>query len=304
MSDFSKLIEKLQRIFHSINGCFSRSVCSALALVFFSVFLCQHADAGGIQPVKLFSHRGIQTGYPENSLQALKSLISKGVDGAEIDLRTTSDGHIILMHDERIDRGTDGQGEVKAKRWEEMRNLQLKDNSGNVTPYSIPELAEVLQLIKSHPHFEIAFDLKDVDPESVARQVLLAGVERQVLFFVADPMQVELARSITGLNSELRIIVDMLTWWKIEDVPLFAAKALNADMLFSSEWFFPKRGFQMLQKEGVPVAVYLWGVHDLEQRFQRAVELGASTISTDDPFHLLPIVQQMKISQERTASGN
>jgi glycerophosphoryl diester phosphodiesterase len=98
-------------------------------------------------------------------------------------------------------------------------------------------------------------------------------------------------KTIKEFHPDLRITVDMLTWWKIEDVPLFAAHALDADTLFASEWFFPKRGFKALAQEGIPVVVYLWGLQDLEKRFRQAVKLGASAVSCDDPLSLLPLVK-------------
>lgn len=240
--------------------------------------------------VKIFAHRGLHTEHPENSVSSLLSAIKAGIHGAEVDLCTTRDGHIVLMHDAVLDRTSTGEGLIREKTWEEIRSVKLKDTAGKPTQLGVPDFNQVLDLVKEYPDFELALDPKDVDAVKAAKMVLDRGMENQVQFFVADPMNIELAKSIKNVHPNLRITVNMLTWWKIEDVPCFAAKALDVDALFASEWFFPKYGFEELNKAQVPVIVYLWGKHDLKQRFERAVELGADAVSSDDPVVLLPFV--------------
>ncbi len=269
-------------------------------LLLFFVLISQpfsiRADAGEERfDVKLTSHRGLTTPFPENSLKAIQAIIEMGLHGVEVDLRTTMDDHIIIIHDKHLERTTTGKGLVSEATWEEIEKLNLKsiDKSGQPAPtsFKVPDFHQVLQLVKQHPHIELALDLKAVDAVKAAKMVLAHGMEKQAHFFIADPMNTALAKSITRLSPDLRITVDMLTWWKIEDVPLFTAKALETDTLFASEWFFPKRGFSHLKKEGVSVIVYLWGQHDLEKRFRRAVELGAGAVSCDNPKILLPFVK-------------
>ncbi len=270
-----------------------QGVCLQAVVVFF-FFLTPYCSAQSntaYPNVKLVAHRGMQLGYPENFLAAIEAVIRHGLHGVEVDLRTTADGHIVCIHDKRLERTTTGTGAVREKSLEEIQQARLTNKDGTPSPYSVPELQSVLKLVQKHPALLLALDLKEVDSVKVAKNVLAMGVEKQVLFFVADPMDTKLSSSIVSLHPDLRIIVDMLTWWKIEDVPLFAAKALHTNMLFASEWFFPQRGFHHLREHGIEVAVYLWGTHDLEQRFKRAVDLGASYVSTDAPLALLPLVQ-------------
>ena len=266
----------------------------ALGLVFVLMFILPAFSAGTAQTLssgtRLFSHRGLGTPFPENSLPAIRYLIEKGIHGTEVDLRTTKDNTIVLLHDETLDRTTTGSGKVSEASLEQLRGLKLKEASGKPTDCRIPEFTQVLDLVRAHPGFELALDLKAVDAVAAADMVLEKEMAGQVTFFIADPMDTDLAQSLTRLSSQIRLVVDVLTWWKIEDVPLFAAMALKADTLFASEWFFPGRGFKALARKGVPVTVYLWGTHDLESRFTRAVDLGARSVSTDDPIRLLLLV--------------
>jgi glycerophosphoryl diester phosphodiesterase len=249
------------------------------------------ADAGAVTAgIKLFAHRGHTLAHPENSLPAIQAAMDLGISGTEIDLRTTRDGHVVLVHDATVDRTTNGQGSVQDMLFKDLRQLVLTRSDGQLSHVKIPRLAEVLALVSAHPSFELALDLKAVDVQHVARMVLDYNMLSRTLFFIADPMDVNMARTIKAVHPALRISVDLLSWWKIEGLPTFVVKALDADMLFASEWFFPRFGFAEARDVGVDVVVYLWGTHDLATRFQRAVDLGARVISSERPDQLLPWV--------------
>jgi glycerophosphoryl diester phosphodiesterase len=55
-------------------------------------------------------HRGMAAGFPENTLAAFRSAVALGFSAIEIDLRATIDGHIVVMHDDSVDRTTNGSG--------------------------------------------------------------------------------------------------------------------------------------------------------------------------------------------------
>ncbi|ACL05754.1 glycerophosphoryl diester phosphodiesterase [Desulfatibacillum aliphaticivorans] len=261
------------------------------ALLFFWADPCQAQEP--LLDVKLYAHRGLHIEHPENSLGAIQAALDSGIHGAEIDLRTTRDGVIILMHDPILDKTTNACGKVRETDYAEIQALHLKSAQGKITEWTVPTFEQALKLVKKRPGFELALDPKDVDAVAAACLVLKFDMANQVQFFIADPKNVELVRSIKNKAPRLKICVDMLNWWKIEDVPSFAAASLEADYLFASEWFFPNRGFEELSKRGAPVIVYLWGAHDLKKRFDHAVSLGALGVSCDNPLELLPYVRPL-----------
>ncbi len=88
------------------------------------------------------AHRGgIVPGYAENTLAAYQRAISFGVDAIEVDLRGTQDGEVVILHDETLDRTTDGKGKVTDYT---LRDLKQLDAGGG---QSIPTYAEVLDLV-------------------------------------------------------------------------------------------------------------------------------------------------------------
>ena len=100
------------------------------------------------EKVLVVAHRGDWRNAPENSLQAFENCIEMGVDMIEIDLKKTKDGHLIIMHDNTIDRTTDGKGKPSDYTLEEIRRFRLKNGLGRVTFHPIPTLEEVLGLTK------------------------------------------------------------------------------------------------------------------------------------------------------------
>ena len=98
--------------------------------------------------VLVVSHRGDWRNAPENSLQAFKNCIGMNVDMIEIDLKKTKDGHLVLMHDNTINRTTNGKGKPSDYTLDELRKLRLRNGIQVVTAHQIPTLEEVLNLTK------------------------------------------------------------------------------------------------------------------------------------------------------------
>lgn len=102
--------------------------------------------------IKNFAHRGFCSKYPENTILAFQKAIEEGVDGIENDVQLTKDGEMVLIHDETIDRTTDGRGYVKDYTLGELRKLNaaaLFADQFGVLP--IPTLREYFELVKDEP---------------------------------------------------------------------------------------------------------------------------------------------------------
>lgn len=95
---------------------------------------------------------GWRSSTPENSLAGLERCIALGVDVAEGDVRRTRDGYLVMMHDDTVDRTTDGQGKVADLTLAQIRALRLRENEGGadvaLTDQKIPTLDEMLASAK------------------------------------------------------------------------------------------------------------------------------------------------------------
>lgn len=98
--------------------------------------------------VTIVAHRGDWRKSPENSIKAFESCIEMGADMIEIDVRKTKDNELVVIHDNTLDRTTNGKGKISDKTLAEIKNLRLRAGHGAVTRHSIPTLEEVLLLCK------------------------------------------------------------------------------------------------------------------------------------------------------------
>ena len=95
--------------------------------------------------VFVVAHRGDWRHAPENSVAASKGAADMGVDMVEIDIQRTKDGGFVLMHDESIDRTTEGKGNVADYTVEELKRFRLRRADGSLSDETIPTLEEALR---------------------------------------------------------------------------------------------------------------------------------------------------------------
>lgn len=73
-----------------------------------------------------YAHRGFKGKYPENTMLAFKKAIEAGANGIELDVHLTRDGELVIIHDESLERTTDGFGLVCEKSLAELKALCIK----------------------------------------------------------------------------------------------------------------------------------------------------------------------------------
>jgi glycerophosphoryl diester phosphodiesterase len=89
----------------------------------------------------IIGHRGDKGGEPENTLSSFEKAIELGADMVELDVHLTKDGHLVVIHDRKVDRTTEGKGLVSDKTLEEVRSLDAGEGE------KIPTLEEVIELV-------------------------------------------------------------------------------------------------------------------------------------------------------------
>lgn len=143
--------------------------------------------------VVIAAHRGMAAGYPENTLAAFRHSVSAGFPVIEVDLRATADGHIVIMHDETVDRTTSGTGEVGRMTLAEVRSLDAGSHAGpRFAGEPVPTYPETLKALRGLGT-TLILDIKQdgmLDNEHIVR---LTGQHGE------DPGVIIAARSITDL---------------------------------------------------------------------------------------------------------
>ncbi len=158
-------------------------------------------------PERTFSisaHRGGHfDDFPENSLEGFQHMLEEGVAMIEMDVQTSKDGVLHLMHDNSVDRTTNGSGKGPDLMWEEMATLNLKYDDGSLTDYKIPLLKDVLNWAKGNTILFV--DIKRAVPyEQVLAEIEEAGAEA---YCVVITYSIGAAKKIHRLNPDVLISI-------------------------------------------------------------------------------------------------
>ena len=133
--------------------------------------------------IAVISHRGDWRNYPENSIPAIESIIRMGVDMMELDVKMTKDSVLVLMHDQTINRMTNGKGLVSDFTYDSLKTFKMK-RAHNVATDSVrvPTLREALLCCKdrilvnvdhAYPYYKEIVEL--TEELGVTGQVLMKG---------------------------------------------------------------------------------------------------------------------------------
>lgn len=127
-------------------------------------------------------HHGWGTA-PENSGEALERCAAMGVDIMETDVRKSRDGHLVIIHDDRVERTTDGKGAVADLTLAQLKRLHLRENEGGpdapATAETMLTLDEILALAKGR--IVLNLDVKDMIYAEVIDAVIRAGAQDRVI---------------------------------------------------------------------------------------------------------------------------
>jgi glycerophosphoryl diester phosphodiesterase len=135
----------------------------------------------------IWGHRGAAADAPENTLPAFSLALGQGADGIELDVQMTRDGEVVVIHDETLERTTNGHGRVGGHTLAQLRELDASAGRPGFSGVRIPLLAEVLELVVGHDA-TVNIELKNNEvayrglEERVIDVVTKAGVEDQVIY--------------------------------------------------------------------------------------------------------------------------
>ncbi len=242
----------------------------------------------------IIAHRGFRAKYPENTLAAFRAAEDAGAPALELDVTLTRDRRLVVIHDDTVDRTTDGNGLVADFALEELKRL---DAGAWFDPRfageRIPTLAEVFDAVGEDIGINIeikggAFE-PDFPPDAVERQVTRLISERDARRRVlVSSFEREALIRVRELDARCRIGV--LTADPVTEDDLALCRRLDAFSLNPDHRNVDKAGMDRLRGAGFRVFPYT--VNDPIE-IERLLSLGADGVITDDPaaalqFHEKP----------------
>lgn len=254
----------------------------------------------GDQPL-VIAHRGGRGLWPENSLFAFERARALGVDMLEMDVQQSSDGELVVIHDDTLERTTDGAGPVAALTLEQLQALDAgyrwSADGGNSYPYRgqgirIPTLAEVLERF---PDIAKSIEIKaaDVGIEAQLCDALSAAGQRdKVIVASFHERSLKLFRqrcpgvATSAGAASIRLLV-ALDWLGLGDLLSPSYQALQ----------IPERhnGLQVASASllhtalGRGLNVQLWTINE-QAAMRRVLNLGANGLITDYPDRALQLL--------------
>ncbi len=128
-------------------------------------------NAGIFTKTQITAHRGFSSVAPENTLYAFKAAMNSDADYIELDVQLTKDNVLVVFHDDRLNRVTDGKGKLVDHTYKELQELTVDSGVGRHSEFAdakIPTLEEVLQLVGKTKMFNI--EIKDVGDSVLATE--------------------------------------------------------------------------------------------------------------------------------------
>jgi glycerophosphoryl diester phosphodiesterase len=254
---------------------------------------------------RIIGHRGAAGEAPENTLPSFLRALADGAGFVELDVRGTADGEAVIMHDETVDRTTDGCGAVDQVSLADLKQLdagyRFTKDAGATYPYrgqriEIPTLAEFFSFL---PEARAIVEIKQSTPsivERVIEAVRQAGKERDVLLATEEDRIMTEIRAELGKND-----VPMATGFCYGEVAGFVTWLERG----SAETYRPPGQAMQLPREfqgrtlvsaetvhaahTIGVEMFVWTINGLDE-MACLLSLGVDGIITDYPGRLRALV--------------
>jgi glycerophosphoryl diester phosphodiesterase len=242
---------------------------------------------------QIFAHRGFSAAFPENTMKAFIEAEKAGADGLEIDVQLTKDGEVVVIHDESVDRTTNGTGFVKDLTYKELRKLDASyKNKKWLQKEPIPTFIELLKWLKTNR--------------------LICNVELKNGIFPYLGMEEKVVSLIRHYKLEDRIILSSFNHYsivysyqlapEIETAPLYSegiympwvyAMSIQSKGIHPKLIAAPNEIITKAMENGIAVRPY---TVNKEKDMQRLFDIGCTAFITDDPVKALKIKEKRPLN--------
>ena len=242
------------------------------------------------QPV-IFAHRGASAWAPENTLASFRLAVEHGAPAIELDVKLTADRQIVVLHDQTVDRTTNGHGDLRQFTLADLRELNAGNRfSAQYQGERIPTLAEVFEAVGEQVFINIELtnyaSTRDGLPEQVAGLVGKYAMQNRVMF---SSFQARNLARISRLFPQTP--VGLLT---LEGLAGMLARGLEGRWVSPAiihPYFRDVDERFMRRQQQLHRRVHVWTVDD-PQEMLRLASLGVHGIFTNDPRLALHILNR------------
>lgn len=231
----------------------------------------------------IVGHRGVRAHLPENTLISFQKAIDLGLNGIETDIHMTTDGQLVLHHDDTLERTTNGTGKIESCSYEELRRLDAGGKfSAEYAGEHIPRLEELLERIQD-PSFFLNIEMKDYRPQALEKTIRTLeayGFSDRYVIACFDADVTTLAHKKYGV--------------KTQGFPLHMVKHAGDDTErhYYASGIWMKELTRELVEEYLEKGIDPWcWCPDTREEVQAAVAAGVSLMTVNDPYPALELIR-------------
>ena len=252
------------------------------------------------QPL-VIAHQGGEKIWPSNTMYAFARAVELGVDALEMDAHVTADGVLVLMHDDTVDRTTDGSGAIRDLTLAEIQALDAgyywTDDDGATFPFrgqgiTVPTLES---LFERFPDYLMNIEIKPAEA-AAARQlcdlIRAYGKEEDILVASFHPVAMDAFRDACPAVATSGVEGDIRLFYGLNLLFLGAAYQPGSSAFQVPEYsgnIHVLTGRFVRGAHQHNLAVHVWTVNETED-MQRFIDLGVDGIITDRPDRLLDLL--------------
>jgi glycerophosphoryl diester phosphodiesterase len=236
--------------------------------------------------IVVIAHRGEHRAHPENTLPAFQAAIDAGADFFELDVRTTSDGQLVLMHDSNVDRTTSGTGAIRSMTIEQVRALDAGAKfAAQFAGIKVPTFEEALTL--AHGKIGVYVDCKDIAPSALVAALDRTDMTGSVVIYGGAGF----LKKVSALDPTLKVMPEA---GSASTLRRLLAELMPRVVAFDAGDF---KDDVIAVARGANVEIYVdrLGTADTEAGWQDAIDRGAAGIQTDRPADLVQYLRARKL---------
>lgn len=261
-----------------------RSFLVCLAVLGLSIALPSSAEELPRKKIVVAAHRAAHEDAPENSIPAIEKAIELGVDYVELDVRTSKDGVLVLMHDSTVDRTSSGKGKVDQMTLAELQALDLGVKGREKWKGTkVPTFEEALKACQGkigiyldHKSADVAQTLKMVDQFDMRKKIVVYG----------GP---QILKEYKAIHPDVWIMPDHPR--KIDEMKALI-QDLKPETMDGGLFFWTKEQVRVAHELKVEVWVDALGPIDTLAGYKTALDIGVDGIQTDHPERLIKFLKE------------
>jgi len=239
----------------------------------------------------VIAHRGDHTNAPENTIAAYKNAIKIGADFIEVDLRTTKDSQLVVMHDATINRMTGINGSIHNITFDSLRKLEVRESKhpewGN---HVIPTFQEVLKLSKRR--INIYLDFKNASAQSAYNEIVAAGMENNVIVYINNPNQFTDWRNVAP---NIPLMISLPGTVKTKEALFQVLEKYQTDLLDGNYNEYNVETVAAAKEKNIPIWADIQSVDENPILWDKALNLSLQGLQTDYPKALIDYLKKKGI---------